>query len=78
MTVEYRPLWWRPWLDPAPSVPEDSDAPDVTGFQFPAGPEPSAPPASLHPRTTSDERYPYTKAQLNPQSRNTKPEPLRQ
>ncbi|HEY7060439.1 MAG TPA: hypothetical protein VII06_03095 [Chloroflexota bacterium] len=36
MGVEYRPLWWRPWLEPVDPQPAAADdSPDVTGFQLP-------------------------------------------
>jgi hypothetical protein len=40
MLTEYRPLWWRPWLEPPAPVPQNAEPPDVTGFQLPEALEP--------------------------------------
>jgi hypothetical protein len=54
MSVEYRPLWWRPWLDTAPPLPTDAESPDVTGFQLPESPAPAEPPAGAEPPSSAD------------------------
>ena len=54
MSSEYRPLWWRPWLD-LPALPAtDAEAPDVTGFQMPEAPEPSEAATGAEPTTPSE------------------------
>lgn len=44
LSAEYRPLWWRPWLEPiAPPLAPADDSPDVTGFQMPGATAPVEP-----------------------------------
>jgi hypothetical protein len=58
MSDQYKPLWWRPWLDGVTTVadspdraepttlrPDNPDAADVTGYALPADAPPQPTPS---------------------------------